>query len=546
MGPAVRILLPKILACMLLTAASLAAAAADPLQFSPYVFETEHHGSIDAEVAYFEVPVRHDERDGSRMRLRVVRLPALAGASKRPPIVYLAGGPGGSGVGTARGQRWPVFDEVRRHADVLLLDQRGTGLSGRVEECPYRHEFGPDQWADSQEYLSQLNAVALRCVDLWRSQGIDLDAFNTIDSAHDIEALRVALGVDRISLWGMSYGTHLAMAMLRLHGQHVDRAVLMGVEGPDDTLKLPLSADALLEELAGRLQRDDGAKELTPDLMATVQRVLSRLEHSPVQARVRRPFDSRSLTLGKFDAQLAIGAGLGRVESARLLPLAISEADRGNYDLLAEFVHAVRQDLGSFSAMPLAMDIASGASAARRARIAQGERDSVLGAALNFPLPGIAADLGIEELDDGFRSPLESSVSTLFISGSLDGRTPPLNARSAAAGFVNGRQLLIEGAGHDDDLWLSHPAIPATIASFFAGGPTTDTVLVAPPVRFADSVSGELWRMLVRNDDGSIRGAALSIGVVLVFLVAGAGHWMHGRIAKRRARTIRRPERQEA
>lgn len=539
--------LPTVLACALLMIVSPSAAAGEStLQFSPYEFETEHHGSIDAQVAYFDVPTRHDDRNGSRMRLRVVRLPALAGASQRPPIVYLAGGPGGSGVGTARGRRWPVFDEVRRHADVLLLDQRGTGLSGRVDECPYRHEFKPGQSADPQGYLSQLNAVASRCVELWRSRGIDLDAYNTIDSAHDIESLRIALGVDQISLWGMSYGTHLAMATLRLHGEHVDRAVLMGVEGPDDTLKLPLSADTLLEQLAGRLQRDDGATKLTPDLIATLQRVLSRLEQSPVEARVRRPFDSRVLTIGKFDAQLAIAAALGRVQTARLLPLAISEADRGNYDVLAEFVHAVRQELGSFNAMPLAMDIASGASAARRARIAQGERDSILGPALNFPFPGISADLGIRELNAEFRAPLESAVATLFISGSLDGRTPPVNAESAATGFVNGRQLAIEGAGHDDDLWLSHAAIPSKIASFFAGEPTTDIVLVAPPVQFADSVFGELWRALVLNHDGSIRGVAMSIGSVFVLLLAGTGYWMHGHIINRRERPIRRPERQKS
>lgn len=538
-GAAMHSFLWRFFAYALLCFGPLQAIAAGPLEFSPYEFETSRHGTIAAEIAYLDVPTRHHVGGSPRMRLRVVRLPALSGASQRPPIVYLAGGPGGSGVGAARGARWPVFDRVRQHADVLLLDQRGTGLSGRIPECPYRHEFGPGQSADAPTYLSQLNQVAVRCVALWRSQGVDLDAYNTVDSAHDVESLRVALGVDQISLWGTSYGSHLAMAVLRLHGDHIDRAVLMGVEGPDDTLKLPMSADALLGELADRLRQDAEASGLGPDLIGTIRCVLSRLEQAPVEGHVRRPFNTRLVTIGKFDAQLAIAAALGRTRTARLLPLAMNEAERGNYDVLAEFVHAVRQELGSFNAMPLAMDIASGASDARDAQVAQGERDSLLGPALNFPLPGIAAGLGITELDTGFRTTLGSDVPTLFVSGSLDGRTPPANAHSAASGFANAHQLLIDGAGHDDDLWLSHEAIRASIDAFFAGQAAPDTVLVAAPMRFADSVTGEIWRVLVLQEDGNVRGAATGLGLAVVLLLLAVDHWWRTRRNKRRWRADR-------
>lgn len=525
--------LPRLVTSALLLAWQNPVVAAPPLQFEPYAFETNAHGTIAAEIAWLDVPARHDQPDGARLQLRVVRLPASGGQSARAPIVYLAGGPGGSGVGTARGPRWPVFDRVRQHADVLLFDQRGTGLSGRIPECPYRHAFAPGQAATPDTYLAALSAVAARCVALWRSQGIDLDAYNTLDSAHDIEALRTALGVEQLSLWGMSYGTHLAMAMMREHGAHVDRAVLMGTEGPDDTLKLPLAADALLVRLSAAIRQDPGAEALDPDLAGTVRRLLATLEQTPGEGRARLS-GSGVITIGRFDAELAIAAALGRSQTARLLPMAIAAAEQGNYDVLAEFVHAVRDALGTFNAMPLATDIASGASSERLALIEHGERESLLGPALNFPLPGLAAGLGIRTLDAGFRTTLETAIPTLFISGSLDGRTPPANAEAAAAGFSHARHLLIDGAGHDDELWLGHAQVPARIAAFFAGEATEDARLEAPPIAFAVSVHGELWRMLIRNADGSIRVAA--IGAALIFgLIVAAGVWFwRSRLRRRR------------
>ncbi len=482
---------PLLLVC-LLSAPMPSVAAAPELSFQPHVFETQGHGSFDAEIAFLPVPRRHDQPDGPSMQLRIVRLPSRSPTARAAPIVYLAGGPGGSGVGTARGTRWPVFDAVRAEADVLLLDQRGTGLSERLEPCPHRYHFDPEKPGDAVNDLAGLRATAARCVEHWRAQGVDLDAYNTIDSAHDIEALRVALGVERLSLWGMSYGTHLAMAALRYHGEHIERVVLMGAEGPDDTIKLPLAADALLEQVSMLMPTGAQDTPFDPDLIGSIRRVLDALDQAPAQGQARRLPGSPAITIGRFDAQLAIAAALARTRTIRILPLALSAAERGDYDLIAEIVVMVRGYLGTFNAMPLATDVASGVSPARRALVVQGERAGILGRALNFPFPDLGDGLGIADLGDEFRSPLRSKVPTLFISSSLDGRTPVANAEAAISGFSQANHLILAGAGHDDDLWLSHPQIPSRIADFFAGRAVPDTTLPAAAIEFAVSMSGEL------------------------------------------------------
>lgn len=521
--------LSRFLAITLLCSAAGNLAAADvsvsSLHFEPYAFETSRHGTIAAEVAFFEVPRRHADPDGTTIRLRVVRLPARHTSHDTPrpaPIVYLAGGPGGSGVGTARGSRWPVFDAMRANADVLLFDQRGTGLSEPPPACPHRHTFKPTEAADPPAYLVALQATAAACAAFWSDQGIDLDAYNTIDSAHDVEALRQALGVDRLSLWGMSYGTHLATA------------VLMGMEGPDDTVKLPLAADRLLERLGALVAADPGAAQFDADVPGAVRRVLATLASAPAKGRVRRPLGSTVVTIGVFDAQLAIAAALGRSGSARLLPMALAAAEQGDYDVLAELVHAVREQLGTFNAMPLAMDIASGVSPARRREVQEAERASLLGPALNFPLPEIGDGLDIADLGPAFRTPLHSSVPTLFISGTLDGRTPPANADAASAGFEHAHRLTLEGAGHDDDLWLSHPDIPARIAAFFAGDTPADTSLQAPPLTFATSVTYEILRAVWQRVGPAGLGFA---ALVLAGLTSAAWWWRRRRLRSRAAAT---------
>ncbi len=465
--------------CLAVTTAIPAQARPAALAFEPYTLQTKAHGAIPAEIAVLDVPRRHSEPEGPRLHLKVVRLRATAGDGRAAPVVYLAGGPGGSGIDTARGPRWPVFDQVRREADVLLLDQRGAGLSEPPPECPHETRFDDAQPLQRDTALAAVQATAGKCVAFWRRAGVDLGAYTTAESAGDLDDLRRALNVPKISLWGMSYGTHLALATLRLHGEGLQRVVLMGTEGPDDTLKLPLSSDALLQELAP-LARKDGFD----DLAGSAKRVLQALREQPRQGRSRM-HDGRQVTIGEFDAQILIANVLGQRHTQQWLPLVLREAERGNYDPLADLVLIVRAQFAQFPAMGLAMDVASGQSPQRLARVAAQSRESLFGDALNFPFPAIGNGLGLADLGDAFRGPLRSDVPVLFISGSLDGRTPPANADALRPGFSNGRSLLVRNASHHHELWTGNPAIARNIVDFLAGRTVNDAVLDVPPPVFA-------------------------------------------------------------
>jgi pimeloyl-ACP methyl ester carboxylesterase len=86
---------------------------------------------------------------------------------------------------------------------------------------------------------------------------------------------------------------------------------------------------------------------------------------------------------------------------------------------------------------------------------------------------------GVPELDGSYRTAVRSKVPALFISGTLDGRTPVSNAEEVRRGFPNSAHLIVDGASHGDDLFISTPAILSAIMSF-ARAPNrgTTTVLV--------------------------------------------------------------------
>jgi pimeloyl-ACP methyl ester carboxylesterase len=90
-----------------------------------------------------------------------------------------------------------------------------------------------------------------------------------------------------------------------------------------------------------------------------------------------------------------------------------------------------------------------------------------------------------DDLGDAFRAPVHSAVPTLFISGTLDPRTPPATAEEVARGFSNARHLLIEGGAHDDDLLISSPRIGDLMLRFLSGEDVGAQRIKLAPLRFA-------------------------------------------------------------
>ncbi len=452
-------------------------APTDRLRWEPYALGIPK-GTRPAELARLRVPQRHALGSaGKTIEIAMVRLRSRA-ARAEAPLVYLDGGPGGSGYSVMRIPGYPaLFDRILATRDVILLSQRGTGLSTPRLICPADEPLPNDFFVSEARMAALLAPRARRCAEAWRSKGIDPAAFNTEESADDVALVRRALGVPKLALFGFSYGTHLGLAILRRHPQSVDRAVLAGVEGPAHTWKYPSALDEQFERLAS------ASRTVTPGLTAELRSLLDRAGREPLIVRTEGRGRARLLRLGAAGLRYVIRRDLGDTNDWPWLPAAIVQAARGDTSLLAGVTERRLQQLESgIALMPLAMDCASAASADRLARIAAEEPTSLRGSMSNFPFPAVCGVIGVGPLPHAYRTPVASDVPTLFVSGTLDGNSPAHQATEVAAAFSRGIELLVENAGHESS--LPDPGVQREIVAFLETGRVSTTKLAVPMPKF--------------------------------------------------------------
>lgn len=466
---------------------------AGDLTIEPHTFKTEDNQKTAAELGRLSVPENRSNPQSKLVELVFVRFKSTA-RNPASPIVYVSGG-SGAGLGAAAlKSRFPFFMAMREVGDVIVLDQRGVGASKPSAGCGAAWNLPLDQPSTSESLLRVFDERSRACADMLKSQGIDPSAYNTDERADDLEDLRKALGAKKINLWGISQGTHTIFAAIKRHEASIERVIMSGVEGVDQSIKLPSNVQkelALIDEL---VKRDPKMSKQIPDFLALVKTVLDRLEKQPVTVEVTDPRDKqkRKVTVGKFDLQYWTASGLGDVRFIRILPARYYAMSNGDFSVLALQTGGFR--ISPFgSASSYVADCASGASPERLTRIRREEKESLLGNVIDFfALPEACKSWGSPDLGAAFRSEVKSQVPVLFISGTLDGRTPPSNVEELRKGFPNSVHLVIEGSSHDgyllahptthDGVSLTSPQTMQAMLEFIKGQRISTTKITLPPL----------------------------------------------------------------
>lgn len=451
-------------------------------QEAEITFTAQSGETVTAYEGRFEVPENRADPDSRMLSLAYVRFPAT-GDNPGAPIVYLSGGPGGSGIGTARGRRFPLFMAMREFGDVIALDQRGTGASNDIEQCVSSQSVPDAEAIGDAEYAALYRAAAEECRIFWEGQGVDLRGYTTVESARDLSDLRRHLGANQITLWGISYGTHLALAAIRELPGEIDRAILASVEGLDQTVKLPSRTDAYFARLQEAVNTQPEAASAYPDIAGLMRRVQARLEADPVLLDV--PLEdgtTASFLLQRRLMQQAASMLIADPESAAFLLALYATVDQGEYGptlALLQRIHTPNEMI-TLSAMSTAMDLSSGISDARLARFEREAETGLVGRYLNSPMPQIRGVWDGFDLGDAFRQPPVSDIPVLVLTGTLDGRTYPEAQAEAVSGLTNVTQITVVNAGHN--LFMTTPEVGEAMARFMRGEPAVgDTITVDLP-----------------------------------------------------------------
>ncbi|MGB3607597.1 MAG: alpha/beta fold hydrolase [Psychroserpens sp.] len=447
------------------------------LKLEPYQFVSQAGDTVQAEKGAFKV--LEDRRHGysDSISLQFIRFKST-NPNPASPIVYLSGGPGGSGSETAKGKRFELFMKLREVADVVAFDQRGTGLSHRLQPCPFSSEFEVAVPLKKAIYVEKTVETAQKCITYWNDT-FNLAAYNTMESADDLDDLRQVLGVDSISLWGTSYGSHLAFEYIRRYESNVERAVLSSLEGPNETIKLPKNTEDFVFKIATLAQHK------YPDLIDKIKIVHERLKFNPVTA----PYTTRDGTIdtvgiSNFELQAAIATFyLKNPNNSKQLPKLYAALYEGDFSMIAENVMIMKRYVFKrINTMSFAMDMQSGISPERKLEVASQIDTAILGSTINFLMYEWRDALNFNQLPATFRTIDSNTVRALLLSGSLDGRTYLSSAQDIAKKFKKSHHVIVENAGHD--LFMASDAVGDLILDFLRGKTITETKILLDPILF--------------------------------------------------------------
>lgn len=412
----------------------------------------------DVECGYLTVPEEYDVPDGDTIRLGVVIINSTASSPAPDPLVIAQGGPGGSTIDTyASPLLGAIGNSIRNERDIILFDQRGTYYSEPFLGCDELYQAELDalgQDLTGEEDLAIAIEQLQSCRDRLSSEEVNFSAYDSVENAADIETLRAVLGYEQINLYGVSYGTLLALHMMRDNPQGL-RSVILDAVLPTQLNFIPIAlqnADRSFSELFTACAADPQCNANYPDLENEFFALVDELNQNPVTFELEdedagQTYDVQMNGVDLVDFLFTLLYVESFIPS---LPRMIYEVRDGNYSLLQSWLPVIIFDPTYSQAMNLSVLCSEDQDYTLDDVILDGVPPQVIEAFLPWAegYLELCPVLDVEQLDTFVDDPVVSDVPTLLLSGQFDPITPPVNAALAAETLSNSYNYVFPGSGH--------------------------------------------------------------------------------------------------
>jgi pimeloyl-ACP methyl ester carboxylesterase len=292
---------------------------------------------------YLQVPEnRHDEGNDNVVRLHVAIFASDSADPQPDPIVYLEGGPGGDALESVPFIFEDRFAPYLANRDLIIFDQRGTGYSEPSLDCPEYKELSLellDQVLPLEEEERLFLEAMGQCHSRLVVEGVDLGAYNSAASAADLDDMRRALGYEAWNLWGVSYGTRLALTAMRDYPDGI-RSVVLDSTYPlqaNIVTETPPNLARAMDVFFSSCAADAACDEAYPDLREAFFDLVAAANETPLSLEV-----FHALNRQRYEARLAgddllgvLFQGLYSEEIIPILPKFIYDTTAGDYDILS-------------------------------------------------------------------------------------------------------------------------------------------------------------------------------------------------------------------
>ena len=293
---------------------------------------------------YLSVLEDRSKPEGRRIRILVTRLPAVSATPKPDPIVYLSGGPGGAGSFEVA---FMAKHGLNADREVIFVDQRGTHKAKPLLACPEyeRYIFNAVSLPFATASTASIAAAAVKaCRERLTATGADIAAYNSTENAADIAELRKALRIESWNVYGVSYGSKLALIVLRDHPRGIRSVVLDSVSPPRNNIvemwwSAPASSfRAIFAACATQATCAAAYPTLEADFTATV----NRLDKTPAITQLKEPSGSPvTINIDGFTFVYALIMASERGDVAGI-PKMMADMARGDADSVAAAYLAYR------------------------------------------------------------------------------------------------------------------------------------------------------------------------------------------------------------
>lgn len=391
---------------------------------------------------YVSVLENPDEPSGPMIDIHFVVLPAIKPIKTDEVFLPITGGPGQSAIDNAA-SFGRTFAKIRETRDILLIDQRGTGRSNLLA-CPEDKTLSPLALDDrSINYLEETK----KCLN--QLDG-NVAMYGSVNAISDFESVRNFLGYKKLHIYGISYGSRMAQLYMRHHDEAIQTATLDGVVPMQQSvLAIGMAIDRGLQSVFDQCKKDSFCNKEFPDLETTFDTLTRQLTALPINTPVYHPLtgepDSFLITRDKLFGIIRLS--MYSPSSRALLPLAITQATKGNYQPI----------LGLFSLMMGGIDLATGmhnsvicsedihrVTPEMLAQI----NESYAATTMYKAMSEACSVWPSNKVDEKFSSPISSSIPTLLLSGYFDPATPPSWATLAMVNMANAKHFIAPYSSH--------------------------------------------------------------------------------------------------
>ena len=415
---------------------------------------------VKVECGFLVVPENHSKPAGRTIRLHVAIFSTESDNPAPDPIVYLSGGPGQSPLKMAQ-FAFDVFTPFLANRDLILLDQRGVGYSEPALDC---HELLDLAYQTAQEDLpldeiaNLTTEAAGVCRDRLLRQAVSLSAYTSAQSASDLNDLRLALGYEEWNLYGVSYGTKLALTTMRDYPDGIRSVVLDSTYPLQVNLyaEVPANATRAFNVFFDSCAADAACSSAYPDLETVFFDLVQELNDTPVNVPIAVV---NRFTLERIDSALIDGNRMVEMlfqslyisEIIPLLPAMIFGVSDGDLELLGFIAEGYISGI-EFSSEGMYFSVQCG----EEVPFGSPEEGAAAGEVYpqvqdwvdSDPFSTICLSWGAGKADPIENEPVVSDIRTLILAGEFDPITPPAWGELVAESLSNSFYFEFPDVGH--------------------------------------------------------------------------------------------------